>query len=293
MIELKVKDFSLEQTLECGQCFHFKKLSDGSYVTVHKDKAVRCAQEDDVLKLFNAETEEDAAFWSDYFDLDNDYAGIKSRLCSCDDKMPEIICDCGGIHLLRQGFFETLISFIISQDKQIPHIKQIVAAISKAHGKYLGTFDAEDFYSFPDANTLSNVSEDELRALKTGFRAPYIKDAVDKAASGIITEEKLLAMTYEEKMETLKTIKGIGDKVANCVILYSLGDREAFPVDVWIKRITEHVYFDDKDTDKKVIMQFAADRYGQLGGYAQQYMFYFGRNLKKLSESQKQRKTEK
>ena len=121
---------------------------------------------------------------------------------------------------------------------------------------------------------LSNVSEDELRALKTGFRAPYIKDAVDKAASGIITEEKLLAMTYEEKMETLKTIKGIGDKVANCVILYSLGDREAFPVDVWVRRIMAELYPEGlpECTDG-------------VQGIAQQYLFHWRRNVENPFEA--------
>ena len=120
------------------------------------------------------------------------------------------------------------------------------------------------------------MSEEELRACKVGFRAPYIKCAVDMVASGEISEEKLITMSVSQARETLMTIKGVGEKVANCVLLFGLGFTDTFPVDVWMKRIMEYMYF-DKPQDKKAIEAFAMEKYGDLAGYAQQYLFFYGR----------------
>ena len=128
---------------------------------------------------------------------------------------------------------------------------------------------------------MNRLTEDDIRACKAGFRAPYIIDAVSKVYSGEITAESFEGLSTDEARNKLMTIKGVGEKVANCVLLYSLGRREAFPVDVWMKRIMEELYF-HKDTDKKVIESFACEKFGKYAGYAQQYLFIYGKmNLKR------------
>lgn len=181
-----------------------------------------------------------------------------------------------GIRILKQDFFETLISFIISQNKQIPHIKQIVHTISERFGDAIILEDGRRVYAFPTVEQLSVVTEEQLRECKVGFRAPYIKCAVDMVASGEISKEKLLSMSVKEAREKLMTIKGVGEKVANCVLLFGLGFTDTFPVDVWMKRIMEYMYFDEPQ-DKKTIEAFAMGKYGELAGYAQQYLFFYGR----------------
>lgn len=138
----------------------------------------------------------------------------------------------------------------------------------------------EKYYSFPNMKQLSNITEADFREMKTGFRAPYLSDAVKKLSTGIINEKEIRMLKEEDARKKLMEIKGVGEKVANCVMLFSLGYRQAFPIDVWIKRIMETLYFNGKDTSKEIIGKCAKELYGEYGGYAQQYLFCFGRDNK-------------
>ncbi len=271
-----IKDFDIEEVLECGQCFHFTKLNDKHYELLSFGRYLEVFQKDDMLILYNTSMEDYEDVWRAYFDIQRDYAKIKSDILKLDDRLQEAIIAKPGVRILRQDFFETLISFIISQNKQIPHIKQIVHTISFKYGSEIELCNGRKVHAFPTVEQLSLVSEEELRECKVGFRAPYIKCAVDMVASGEITEEILLNMNVTEAREKLMTIKGVGEKVANCVLLFGLGFTDTFPVDVWMKRIMEYMYF-DKPQDKKIIEAFAMEKYGDLAGYAQQYLFFYGR----------------
>lgn len=291
---IHTKDFLLSQTLECGQCFHFQKIGEEEYLISAKGKLLYASQKGNDLLLHNIEDKE-VELWIEYFDLDRDYSIIKERLLLADDLLRPSIEAMWGVRILKQDFFETLISFIISQNQQIPRIKQIVAALSKAAGKEL----SEGMYSFPTAEEILELGVDGVRECKAGFRSPYIIDACEKYLDGTINEEALRNMSYEDCIETLKQIKGVGDKVANCVALFALEKRSAFPIDVWIKRIMESIYF-KKETPIKDIAKLAMERFGEYGGYAQQYLFYYGRELvvgEKKSKTEKtkenKRKTEK
>lgn len=275
-----INDFNLEQTLECGQCFRFYKQNDNGYVVVAYEKLIHVKQEDDNLIFFNNSIEEVENIWIDYFDLKRDYGKIKNFLLQNDKKLEPAIKEKYGVRILNQQFHEMLISFIISQNKQIPHIKQLVRRISEEYGEYLGEVNGERYYSFPDVKTLGTITEEAFREMKTGFRAPYLYDAAQKLATGVISMETLKGLNENETRDKLISIKGVGEKVANCVMLFSLGFREAFPVDVWIKRIMESVYFNGEDTPKDKIQLFAKEQYGEYGGYAQQYLFCFGRENK-------------
>lgn len=274
-----VKDFDLSQTLECGQCFRFYKQDENDYVVVAYNKLLRIKQDGSNLIFFDC-SENDMESWINYFDLNRDYSQIKKFLLRKDKVLKPAIEEKWGVRILNQEFNETLISFIISQNKQIPHIKQLVRRISENYGSYLGSVNGEDYYSFPDCSVLVTITEEDFRKMKTGFRAPYLADAVLKLSLGELKAADFQGVGEEEAGKKLMTVKGVGEKVANCVMLFSLGYRAAFPIDVWIKRIMEELYFNGEDTSKDVIAKFAKENYGEYGGYAQQYLFCYGRDNK-------------
>ena len=272
-----VNDFMLSQILECGQCFHFDKLDEEVYEVVAFGKAVKMEQTDKMLRIYGSSMEDYETIWKSYLDMDNDYGLIKQSVIKADGALKTAVDEKSGIRILNQDFFETLISFIISQNKNIPQIKQCVKNISHRFGDEVIGYNGEAFYVFPDVKKLHDVTEDELRECKVGFRAPYIKNATEAVYSGTVTKEKLDSLDIAQARELLMTIKGVGEKVANCVLLFGLGRREAFPVDVWMKRIMEQMYFDGKDTKKQDIEAFAVEKFGDIGGYAQQYLFDYAR----------------
>lgn len=276
----EINDFDLAQTLECGQCFRFYKQDDEDYVVVAYHSLLHIRQKENKLFFMNTPEEEVRKIWIPYFDLERDYGEIKRFLLRQDKVLEPAIYEKKGVRILNQQFHEMLISFIISQNKQIPHIKQIVRAISEKYGDYLGEVNGESYYSFPDIQILGKITEQDFREMKTGFRAPYLVDAVNKLSSGEISENNLKNMSEEETQKKLMEIKGVGEKVANCVMLFSLGWRQAFPIDVWMKRIMETLYYNGQDISKETIADFAKERYGAYGGYAQQYLFCFGRDNK-------------
>ena len=272
-----MNDFTLSQILECGQCFHFDKLDEEVYEVVAFGRAVKMEQTDKVLRIYGSSMEDYEGIWKLYLDMDNDYGLIKQSVIKADGALKTAVDEKSGIRILNQDFFETLISFIVSQNKSIPQIKQCVKNISHRFGDEVIGYNGEAFYVFPDVQRLHDATEEELRECKVGFRAPYIKNATEAVYSGAVTKEKLDELDIAQARELLMTIKGVGEKVANCVLLFGLGRREAFPVDVWMKRIMEQMYFDGKDTKKQDIEAFAVNKFGDLGGYAQQYLFDYAR----------------
>ncbi len=273
-------DFNLKETLECGQCFHFNKIDENEYVLTAYGHLLHIRQDDKSLVFYNTDEDLYNMLWKRYFDIERDYGKIKEELLEKDDKLSEAISAMSGVRILNQEFFETLISFIISQNKQIPHIKKIVADISEKYGTYMGDIKGILMYAFPDVKQLRQATVEDLKELKTGFRAPYIYDAVDRVYNGSINYDELVKMDSAAGIEKMCEIKGVGNKVASCVSLFALGKRDSFPIDVWIKRIMEYLYFNGQDTSKDTIARLAKNHFGELGGYAQQYLFYYGKTVK-------------
>lgn len=271
-------DFNIEQTLECGQCFNFEKISEMEYAVVYKNRILHVKQEESTLLLLNG-AENDRLIWEEYFDLNRDYGKIKEFLLDREPRLRDSIEKNPGVRILNQEFYEMLISFIISQNKNISHIKQIIRTISERYGEVIGEINGRKYYSFPSIEKLGKLTEEHFIECKTGFRAPYLKCAVDKLNSGELDLDKLQNMSEEEVRNSLLKIKGVGEKITNCVLLFGLGYRDAFPVDVWIKRIMEEMYF-EKETSIEVIQKFAKEKFGEYGGYAQQYLFYYAREKK-------------
>ena len=272
--------FRLSETLECGQCFRFEKLADEQYVIVAFGKAVKAEEADGNIIITGLERDEFELKWKHYFDLDRDYSLLKAGLCENDEIMREAVKFAPGIRILNQDFFECLISFIISQNNRIPMIKKVISNISEKYGNPIGEINGVTYYSFPTPEALGKADIESLMALKTGFRAKYIMDAVEKIINGDISRQKLDKMSLEEARNTLMTIKGVGPKVADCVLLFSLERSEVFPKDVWIKRVMEYFYFNGEDTKKEEIQKKADALYGNMQGFAQQYLFNYARTLK-------------
>lgn len=280
-----VKDFSLSQTLECGQCFHFEKTGEEEYNICALNHLLHISQTEDMITFYDTTLEDYEGIWENYFDLKRDYGIIKETLLEKNDALKPAVDALWGVRILNQDFFETLISFIISQNQQIPRIKRIVNDISYNHGKRF----TDTMSAFPDCDSILMAGEEKMRAAKAGFRAPYIIDACQKVKAGVIDEKALRNAGYDGCIEQLMSIKGVGHKVANCTALFSLGYRNAFPVDVWIKRVMESLYFNGEASPAE-IMELAKELFGEYGGYAQQYLFYFG----KINEiGKKKRKCEK
>ncbi len=266
--------FNIEEILECGQCFRFEKIDNMHYKIVAYSKILNIKQTDNEVEFYPCNKEDFKKIWIDYFDLNTDYNKIKDILKN-DDIVKKAIQYAEGIRILNQEPFECLISFIISQNNRIPMIKQVIKNISEKYG-----VKCEDDYFFPTLQQLKKATAEELRLCKTGFRDKYILDAIENIENGNLKLEDLFNLSSDEAKEQLLKIKGVGTKVADCVLLFSLKKNDVFPTDVWVKRVMEYFYFNEQDTSIKKIHSFAKEKWGDLAGYAQQYLFYYARSEK-------------
>lgn len=275
-IELtNVKDFELAHIFECGQCFRWKKQSDGSYTGVIKQGVINVNKQGKNVIICGSFDDDFESICRQYFDLDRDYSKIKNELCKNDDNMKLASKYGYGIRILNQDPWEMIISFIISAANNIPRISKTIDNISKSYGKEV-LFNGENYYLFPTPSELSKASISELRELNLGFRDKYVYEATKKVVDGELNIDKLLEMdTLSAKKELMK-VPGIGAKVADCILLFSMGRMESFPVDTWIKKVMSELYVDSSNITK--INQYATQRFGNYAGIAQQYLFYYKRS---------------
>ena len=267
--------FSLKKSLECGQFFHFEELSEGEYAIVIKDTLVHAREYDDRIIFYGMDEEVFEERLAQFFDLNRDYDHICKCIVSADPRLEEAVVSERGLRIFSQDFFECLISFIISANNQIPRIKRAVFDISRTYGREIGNIAGRTYYAFPAPCELARADEETLRDLKVGFRASYIMDAVSNVLEGRISYGELLG-DEEACLLKLKSIKGVGNKVAACVMLFSLGYYNAFPVDTWIKKIMQKMYMPDEE-DVKKMEEFGRNLFGEYGGFAQQYLFVSAR----------------
>ncbi len=261
----KTRHLDLEQTLESGQCFRWKRQDDGSYNGISGRHILHIRQcEDGVILETRDKSEND--YWLDYFDSQTDYGRIIERF-SADNTLKAAAEENRGIRILRQEPFETLISFIISQNNNIPRIKGIISRLCDCFGDEIsGKYGV--FRTFPTAERIAALSPDDLSPLRAGFRVRYILDAAQKVSSGIVDLEIINDMSLDDGREYLKKITGVGDKVADCVLLFAYHKIDAFPSDVWIKRITAEYYADG--------LPECLEGYR---GIAQQYLYEYFRKM--------------
>ncbi len=275
-----VKDFNLTHIFECGQCFRWIRQEDGSYKGIAGGRLVNVSYNNGILCITNSGEQDFKNIWYEYFDLGTDYSKIKASL-EQDEIMKEAIKTGWGIRLLKQDFWEMLISFIISANNMIPRIMKTVDTLSVLRGKCIDS--QQEAYSFPDVETLANMSLEEIQQCKAGFRCKYIHKTSALMAQGIITEDNLRGMDTAMARKELMKLPGVGPKVADCILLFSGMKYDVFPTDVWVKRVMEELYL-KKESGLKEIQQFASKQFGDLTGYAQQYLFYHAR-LNKIGMS--------
>jgi len=267
-----VSDFDLFKTFECGQCFRWDVDDSGAYVGVAMGRVARLRREGDRV-FISGSLEDFKDIWRGYFDLDRDYAKIRAGLCI--DAFMQRATDFGaGIRILRQDGWEALCSFIISQCNNIPRIKKIIAALCRGFGERL-EFGGRAYFTFPTAYRLAVLDESDLAPLHCGYRAPYIIGAARAVAGGALDLAYLSRLEPVKACEELKKLQGVGDKVADCAVLYGLHMLGAFPLDVWMKRAVNEHY--SPGFDPAV--------FGPYAGIAQQYIFYYTRNAKKTLHS--------
>ena len=285
MIKLyNIDHFSLEQTFLCGQCFRWEKYDDLTFYGVVGNAAVKMYNTDEKTICVES-SNPDLVYWSKYLNFSSDYNKIEEALSS--DEILRPCIEAGkGIRILRQELWETIVSFIISANNNIPRIKKIIAKLCELWGEKI-EWEGKIFHDFPSAETLSKLSLEDLSELRAGFRDKYILDAAKKVYSGEVDLKKLTVMSDKEAKETLMRISGIGSKVADCVLLYSLGRYKTFPTDVWMKRILKEIY----SVEEKNITEFVSEHFGEYAGFAQQYLYnYYAINHSLITENAKKPK---
>jgi len=260
-----ISDFDLTKTFECGQCFRWDADEGGEYTGVVRGKAVRLRNENDNI-IISCSVEDFELVWRNYFDLDRNYKEIR-ELLSIDDFMLKATEFGIGIRLLRQEKWEALCSFIISQCNNIPRIKKIITTLCREFGDRF-EYDGKDYYSFPSAQKLASLDEHHLAPLRCGYRASYILSAAQDVSSGKLDLETLSKSSPEAARSVLKKLHGVGEKVADCAMLFGLNMLDTFPRDVWMNRAIAE-YF-SPSFDPAVFSPYA--------GIAQQYIFHYVRN---------------
>ena len=277
-----VKAFEPKHIFECGQCFRWNLEEDGSYTGVVGENVINVKKDQNniIIKGVFKDNIQDAC--NKYFDLETDYEEIKNNLSEIDDNLKTSIKYGEGIRILKQDPWEALISFIISANNNIPRIKDIIERLSKKYGKQIKWNDKE-YYTFPTPEELSKASIKDLRLLGLGFRDTRVFETTRMILDNKINLEEL------EKIEDINTLRdillkfpGVGPKVADCIMLFSMKKYEVFPIDVWVKRVMTELYFNpNENPSNQKILEFANNRFGKIAGLAQQYLFYWRRELNK------------
>lgn len=256
-----IRCLDLDLTLDCGQAFRWEKQEDGSWSGVVKGVFLNISKTDNTVLLRNTTKENFENIWLDYFDFNKNYVKICDTLKQ-DSLLAPTVDEYYGIRILNQDSWEALCSFVISQQNNIKRIKGIISRLCKAYGDEV----RNGFYSFPSAEKLSSLTVADFEELGMGYRAKYLEKLSKDVAGGKIDLEKIKALTLDEARKELLNIYGVGIKVANCALLFGFGFYDAFPVDVWMKRVME--YYPDG----------LPECFDGIGGIAQQYLFHWARN---------------
>ena len=267
-----LEHFDVSQIFDCGQAFRFLPLPapEGSFAVggVAYGKYVEFVQSGNTLTIRNSTLSDYENIWKHYLSLDADYSEIQLDLkARFDSEVFEKAVEVGdGIRLLRQEPWECVCSFIVSQNNNIPRIRKIIESMCEKYGEEI-EFEGKRHYAFPTPEALANAGVDAIFELRTGFRAKYIYDAATKVANGELDLAKLFELDTNDALAELCRVNGIGPKVASCALLFAFEKYDAFPIDVWVKKIIEK-YFPDGLDIKSL---------GDYAGIAQQYLFFYER----------------
>lgn len=274
------ESFKMADIFDCGQCFRWNKQEDGSYIGVIKEAVVKVEENNNKI-IFSGESELNfEEIINYYFDLNTNYSEYKNILSNIDEYLSESINFGEGIRILRQDLWECIISFIISANNNIPRIKKIIERMSTAYGEKI-EFDGKEYYKFPTPESLSKASVQDLRNLGLGFRDKRIYNTTQMISEKQVDLEKIKQLENTNLMrEELLKLDGVGPKVADCILLFSLKRLDVFPIDVWVRRVMNDLYIhnsDEEKVNKKELQKLAREKFGNLSGLAQQYLFYWKR----------------
>ena len=274
------KSFEPKHIFECGQCFRWNNQGDNSYIGVFENNVIKVYKDKNDIVFEGICDRNIKEICENYFDLKTDYNKIKEKLSNIDEHLANSIKYGEGIRILNQDLWETIISFIISANNNIPRIKGIIERISKKYGKEI-EWRKEKFYTFPTIEELSKATVEDLRNLGLGFRDKRVYDTTRIFLNKEMTIEELQQENDINILrEKLLTLPGVGPKVADCIMLFSLKKFEVFPVDVWVRRVMNELYIHNEDETKvlkKELQKLAKEKYSSLAGLAQQYLFYWKR----------------
>lgn len=275
------KSFELKDIFDCGQCFRWNIEEDGSYTGVFGKNILNVKRDGKNINFKGICDGNIEDIIYDYFDLNRDYERIKETLSEIDENMKKSVLYGKGIRILNQDLWETIISFIISANNNIPRIKGIIERLSKKYGSEI-SFNGKEYYTFPTPKQLKDVTVEDYRKLGLGFRDIRLYETTQMILNKDIDLENLKnnPNTIEVREELLK-LSGVGPKVADCILLFSTLKRfEVFPIDVWVRRVMNDLYIKQEDetkVSKKQIEKIAEEKFGNLAGLAQQYLFYWRR----------------
>ena len=273
--------FEPKHIFECGQCFRWDMEENGSYTGIVGNNVINVKKVDNdiIFSSFGADNLEELAI--KYFDLNRNYNNIKKELSKIDEYLANSIKYGSGIRILNQDLWETIISFIVSANNNIPRIKGIINRMSQKYGTEI-KWNENKYYTFPTVESLSKATVEDLRSLGLGFRDVRIYETTRKILNKEVDLDKLHKEKETAKVrDTLLTLSGVGPKVADCILLFSTLKRfDVFPIDVWVRRVMNDLYIKNEDetkVNKKEIEKLAKEKYGNLEGIAQQYLFYWRR----------------
>ncbi len=274
--------FEPKHIFECGQCFRWDEEQDGSYTGIVKSNVINVKKVDNSIAFESLGADNLEELVIDYFDLNRDYEKIKDELSKIDEYLANSIKYGSGIRILNQDLWETIISFIISANNNIPRIKGIINRISQKYGTEI-EWKGKKYYTFPTVENLAKATVEDLRSLGLGFRDIRVYNTTHKILEKQVDLEKLHQEVDTQKVrDTLLTLDGVGPKVADCILLFSTLKRfDVFPIDVWVRRVMNELYIKNEDetkVNKKDIEKLAKEKYGNLEGIAQQYLFYWKRD---------------
>ncbi len=264
VLDIPIEQINIIDTLDCGQCFRFTKTSNNTMTGIAHGRVLSLTQTKNEIVFHDTSQDDFNDIWVNYLDLHTDYNPLKTLLSS-DDTLKKALEYAGGIRIVRQDSFEALLSFIISQNNNIPRIKNSINKLCKKFGKNI----IDDVYAFPSVDDLHNLSKEDFSDIGLGYRDDYIIDCVNKIKNGELNLENIKNMDIEDARITLRTIKGIGPKVAECALLFGFYRIEAFPIDTWIKKALKYYY------PNGFPVQFQ-----DYAGIAQQYIFHYIRTCK-------------
>ena len=286
----EVKNFDLKQTLECGQCFRWEKVAENNYIGVAFGKVLEVFQNKNDIILYNTNEQDFKNIWKKYFSLDKNYTEIKTQL-STDATLRDAIEYGSGIRVLNQEPFEMVISFIISARNSVPMISKTVNEISRRWGKKL-EYKGKEYFAFPEKEVLASITIEEMKDAGGSFRSRYIIDTSDKINKceniklgklsmdnqdeflELYDLDRIISLDDDECHKALQNYSGVGSKVADCIMLFSMEKTSAFPVDRWVQRAMMQFY-NAGDLSLPKIRIFGRDRFGKFAGAAQQYLFYY------------------